>query len=190
VGNGSELYMTTIANRHAPQENLNADQDISNILQAANIAYARVDANCIIRHVDGDVAGILGLNSNDNLIGSAVTDMFGDYKLEDPDSGTVFTAAEVEALVVESLAASEAHRTSVHMTTLDGRRVRVNSWYNGLEGCTLVIRDITVSSRYRNLFEIAMTAADAGFWSMDFKSGKFTYSASVTRRLSSRGDNS
>jgi len=110
--------------------------------------------------------------------------MFGEYKIEDPIDGIVFTSEQVENLIVESLNEPEAHRTSVVLTTLDGRRVRVNTWYDGLNGCTLVIRDITISSRYRNLFEIAMNAADAGFWSMDFKSGKFTYSASVTRRLS------
>ena len=170
--------------KQTPLDQNTANRDISNILQAANIAYARVDANRTIQYVEGDVARILGIGANENLIGTAFTELFGDYKIEDPIAGTVFTSKQVEDLVLESLSASESHRTSVVITTLDGRRVRVNSWYNGLEGCTLVIRDITVSSRYRNLFEIAMNAADAGFWSMDFKTGKFTYSASVTRRLS------
>jgi len=176
--------MTSLAREDMQHEGFSADPNISNILLAANIAYARVDANRIIQHVDGDAAGILGLTSNDNLIGSKLTDMFGEYKIEDPIDGIVFTSEQVESLIVESLNEPEPHRTSVVLTTLDGRRVRVNTWYDGLNGCTLVIRDITVSSRYRNLFEIAMNAADAGFWSMDFKSGKFTYSDSVTRRLS------
>jgi len=176
--------MTSLAREDMQHEGFSADPNISNILLAANIAYAHVDANRIIQHVDGDAAGILGLTSNDNLIGSKLTDMFGEYKIEDPIDGIVFTSEQVENLIVESLNEPEAHRTSVVLTTLDGRRVRVNTWYDGLNGCTLVIRDITISSRYRNLFEIAMNAADAGFWSMDFKSGKFTYSASVTRRLS------
>jgi len=176
--------MTSLAREDMQHEGFSADPNISNILLAANIAYAHVDANRIIQHVDGDAAGILGLTSNDNLIGSKLTDMFGEYKIEDPIDGIVFTSEQVESLIVESLNEPEPHRTSVVLTTLDGRRVRVNTWYDGLNGCTLVIRDITVSSRYRNLFEIAMNAADAGFWSMDFKSGKFTYSDSVTRRLS------
>jgi len=184
VGIRNYADMMTLAKNQMQHETLSASPDTSNILRAENIAYARVDANRIIQHVDGDAAGILGLRSNDNLVGAAYTDFLGDYKIEDPISGTVFTAKQIEDLVIESLSSYEAHRTSVVITTLDGRRVRVNTWYNGLEGCTLVIRDITVSSRYRNLFEIAMTAADAGFWSMDFKTGKFTYSASVTRRLS------
>ena len=176
--------MTTLAHKHTEIDFQSEARDIPNILKAANIAYANVDANRIIRHIDGDVAGIMGIGLNDNLIGSVFTDMFKDYKVEDPMSGTAFTAKQVEDLFVESLSAKEPHRTSVVITTLDGRRVRVNTWYNGTNGCTLVIRDISVSSRYRNLFEIAMNAADAGFWSMDFKSGKFTYSSSVARRLS------
>jgi len=157
---------------------------MSNILKAADIAYAAVDSNHIIQRVEGDIASILGIETNEGLVGSKLTDMFQNYKIEDPVSGTVFTSKQVEESAIESLSASEPHRTSVVITTAEGRRVLANTWFDGLKGCTLVIRDITVSNRYRNLFEIAMTAADAGFWSMDFKTGKFTYSASVTRRLS------
>jgi len=176
--------VTPLARTDGQSMDPHTDTNTSNLLQAANIAYARVDANRIIQHVDGDIAGILGLSSNENLIGTVVTEMFREYKIEDPNAGRVFTSEDAEALVVESLNRTEAHRTSVVITTLDGRRVRVNMWYDGLKSCTIVLRDITTSNRYRNLFEIAMNAADAGFWSMDFKTGKFTYSASVTRRLS------
>jgi len=129
--------MTSLAREDMQHEGFSADPNISNILLAANIAYARVDANHIIQHVDGDAAGILGLTSNDNLIGSKLTDMFGEYKIEDPIDGIVFTSEQVENLIVESLNEPEPHRTSVVLTTLDGRRVRVNTWYDGLNGCTM-----------------------------------------------------
>ena len=43
--------------------------------------------------------------------------------------------------------------------------------------------DMSEDRRRIRLLEMAMDAADAGFWSVDFETGKFTYSDSVTRRL-------
>ena len=160
------------------------EQDVSNILNAADMAYVRVGKDRIIKHVEGDVAGILGLGSNDNLTGAIVTEILGAFRIEDPSSGKHIEPKEVATIIDQSIQTDDPHRLTVVATTLDGRRVRVNTWFEGDEGCTIVVRDITTDSRYRNLFEIAMTAANAGFWSMDFKSGGFTYSASVTSRLS------
>jgi len=158
--------------------------DVRKILNAANIAYASVDANRIIQNIEGDVASILGVDSNESLIGSAVIDVLENFRIEDPVSGAIFTPQQIAPLIDTSLSSDAAHRTSVLLTTLDGRRVRVNNWYDGAAGCTMVLRDITVDSRHRNLFEIAMTAAKAGFWSLDLKTNVFTHSASLTRHLS------
>lgn len=158
-------------------------RDVSNILSAADMAFARIDKNRIVQYVEGNVAGILGLGTNDNLIGSVATEMLGAFRIEDPVSGALIRPKEIVAMTEQSMRSDDPHRTTAVLTTLDGRRVRLNSWYEGDEGYTVVVRDITTDSQYRNLFEIAMTAANAGFWSMDFKSGKFTYSASVTSRL-------
>jgi len=160
-----------------------ASQEIYNILNAANMAYVRVGKEKIVKDVQGDVAGILGLGKNENLIGINVTETLGAFKLEDPTSGTKINSKDMAALIDRSMQSEEPHRTAVVVTTLDGRRVRVNSWYEGNDGYTIVVRDITASNRYRNLFEVAMTAADAGFWSLDFKTAKFTYSDSVMSRL-------
>ncbi|MEP3653922.1 MAG: ATP-binding protein [Litorimonas sp.] len=160
-----------------------APRDVSNILSAADMAFARIDKNQIIQYVEGNVAGILGLGSNDNLIGSVATEMLGAFRIEDPVSGALIKPKEIAEITEQSLRSKDPHRTTAVLTTLDGRRVRLNCWYEGNDGYTIVVRDISTDSQYRNLFEIAMTAANAGFWSMDFKSGKFTYSTSVTSRL-------
>ena len=160
-----------------------APRDVSNILSAADMAFARIDKNQIIQYVEGNVAGILGLGTNDNLIGSVATEMLGAFRIEDPVSGALIKPKEIAEVTEQSLRSKDPHRTTAVLTTLDGRRVRLNCWYEGNDGYTIVVRDITTDSQYRNLFEIAMTAANAGFWSMDFKSGKFTYSTSVTSRL-------
>ena len=160
-----------------------SDTDLPNVLKAADLAYAHVDARLVIRHIQGNLASILGVGTNEKLNGSELHEVLGAFRVENPETGASIAPREVVALIEKSMASENAHRTAVVLTTLDGRRVSVNVWYEGQEGCTFVVRDITTESQYRNLFEIAMSAADAGFWSMDFKTGRFTFSASVTSRL-------
>ena len=160
-----------------------SEQDVSNILNAADMAFARVDKDLVIRHIEGDMARILGLGSNENITGSLLTKLLNEFHVDGPNPGTVIKPEQIAALAEQAMQAGAPQRVSQVITTSNGRRVRVNTWYEGNEGCTIVVRDISKASRYRDLFEIAMTAADAGFWSMDFKSGKFTYSASVMVRL-------
>ena len=175
--------MKALKIRQSGDRRLGADNAVENILRAANIAYAAIDDQRIIRHTSGDVAGVLGLGTNDQLIGSVLTEILGAFRLEDPVTGSEMTPKEVAQYVDSSFASGAVHRKTILVTTLDGRRVRVNTWFDGSDGCTVVVRDVTKESRYRSLFEIAMGAANAGFWSMDLKTGTFTFSASVTKRL-------
>jgi len=81
-------------------------------LNAANIAYASVDANRIIQNIEGDVASILGVDSNESLIGSAVIDVLENFRIEDPVSGAIFTPQQIAPLIDTSLSSDAAHRTS------------------------------------------------------------------------------
>lgn len=164
---------------------LNAyERDVANILNAAEMAYARVDQDFIFRHVQGNVSEILGLKPTHNLIGTNIIDLLTEFQVENPKTRLAVASAEAANLFKQSAKADKSHREGVVLITSDGRRVRVNMWHESGGDSTLVVRDITTSNRYRNLFEIAMTAANAGFWSMDFKSGNFIYSDSVMNRLS------
>jgi len=175
--------MPSLTFRSRKQRSARPDQDVSNILNAEDMAYASVNKDLIVQSVDGDISTILGLGAYKNLIGTSVTDLLGEFMMEDPVSGAPIESGQMVELIQQSLKSDKPHRTTVLVTTSDGRRVRVNSWHEGREGYVVVVRDITTGSRYRNLFEIAMTAANAGFWSLDFNSGKFIYSDSVTSRL-------
>ena len=175
--------MPSLTFRSRKQRSARPDQDVSNILNAEDMAYATVNKDLIVQSVDGDISTILGLGAYKNLIGTSVTDLLGEFMMEDPVSGAPIESGQMVELIQQSLKSDKPHRTTVLVTTSDGRRVRVNSWHEGREGYVVVVRDITTGSRYRNLFEIAMTAANAGFWSLDFNSGKFIYSDSVTSRL-------
>jgi len=175
--------MGTLSLRSKKTVSRDSGIDLLNVLRAADLAYAHVDARLVIRHIQGNLATILGVGTNDKLNGSELYDVLGAFRIEISETGALITPKEAVSLIERSMAAENAHRTMVVLTTLDGRRVSVNVWYEGQNGCTIVVRDVTTDSQYRNLFEIAMTAADAGFWSMDFKTGRFTFSSSVTSRL-------
>jgi len=181
--NSDGIEMSAPKPRRITDEAEPLDQDVSNILNAEDMAYARINKNLVVQSVAGDVGGILGLGWTESLIGAALTDLLSDFRMEDPESGMPIEVEQMVLLIQRSLQSNTPHRTTVLATTSDGRRVRVNSWHEGRESYVVVVRDITTSSRYRNLFEIAMTAANAGFWSMDFKSGRFIYSDSFTSRL-------
>lgn len=175
--------MKALKIRQTGDRRLGAEAAAANILRAANIAYATVDDQCVIRHTEGDVAGILGLGTNEQLTESILTEILGAFKLKDPVSGFEMKPKDVAEFIGESFASGKSHRRTVIATTLDGRRVRAHTWFDGSNGCTVVLRDVTKESQYRDLFEIAMGAANAGFWSLDLKTKKFTYSPWVTKYL-------
>lgn len=157
--------------------------DVPNILNAGNLAYAWIDQEQIIRHAQGDIHRILGLEEDFNLVGAHFSDVLKGFRVEDPVAKTELKSDVIFDMISTSLRSEETRRLTVMMTTLDGRRVRANCWFDGEGVCTFVIRDVTTNVKYRDLFEISMEAANAGFWSMDFKTGKFTYSDSVVKRL-------
>lgn len=178
--------MTALFIKRDSERRQGARNAVPHILSAANMAYARVDRHQVIQQADGDVAGILGLGRNAELEGLSLDDVLHGFKIEDPGTRQPLSPKVVSEMIAASLQSLEPHRKTVILTTLDGRRVRANSWYDGQGESTFVLRDISVDSQYRDLFEIAMGAANAGFWSMDFKTGQFTYSASVMSRLTDR----
>lgn len=175
--------MTALALERDDIRHMNMPEIIPNILNAADMAYAFIDKNLIIRHAYGDIAGILGLGEDVYLEGSDLIDLLEGFRLENSETHLELNKKTVSSLMNQSMQSSKPHRTTVRITTPEGRRVRANCWYDGRGNCTLIVRDTTTAASYRNSFEIAMEAANAGFWSIDFKTGKFTYSASVTNRL-------
>jgi len=76
------------------------------------------------------------------------------------------------------------HKHRFTAITPGGRHIRLNFVISSHSDTMLVTaRDRSDYSRYRRLFDTSMNTANAGFWSIDFTSGKFTYSDSVLKRL-------
>jgi len=90
---------------------------------------------------------------------------------------TIFKAAEAGH-------APPKHKLIAVTTT--GRNISLNCFVISPDFMLLSARDVTAHNRYNRLFDISMQAANAGFWSVDFRTGKFTYSESVLERLTEK----
>ena len=65
----------------------------------------------------------------------------------------------------------------------NNRQIEVNSICQASDYIIVTARDMTDYHRYRQLFDVSMAAATAGFWSFNFLTQQFTYSESVLARL-------
>jgi signal transduction histidine kinase/CheY-like chemotaxis protein len=169
---------------------LTPDQTLKNVLDAAEVAFADVCSDFVVHRTEGDVFKILGMDIDVKSAPVTLHDILDKFTVEEPNSGQGVSTELALSLFSASMAKAEPHRTDLVLTTQDGRRANVSTWYSGASAgqaptATMVVRDVSEQTRYRDLFDIAMGAANAGFWSMDFRTRKTTYSDSVAMRLTS-----
>lgn len=153
------------------------------IAKAEDLAYFGFDQDLRIEIASENFAKIIGFSKSDDVVGMLMDDVFSEVKFNRGETDQSFFKDELKNLIAESFSAGEAHRTTVLVTTKDGRHVRLNTWYTADGNMLATVRDVTDERRHRDLLEMSMDAANAGFWSMSFETGKFTYSDSVLKRL-------
>jgi len=174
----------TARDNHSPAEETIAGTSLENLLaNAEGLGFIIVDDEHIILSASSRFYKIMGLDADVNITGLKIDDVLDTLELKDAEEKMSFPASALPGLISKSFAERKPHRTTLLATTKDGRRIRVNAWYTGDGRMIATVRDISEYRRYRDLFEMAMKAANAGFWSMSFDTGKFTYSDSVTARL-------
>ena len=100
---------------------------------------------------------------------------------------TTLTDQEVfdffEILFLKAQSNESRQKNRLIATTPNGRYIRLTSLVIGPDKMLVTARDVTAHSQYRRLFDTSMQVAGAGFWSINFTTGKFTYSDSVLDRL-------
>ena len=162
---------------------LSGDVTADCLSKAENLGYAKTSADLVIDYVSPDFYKVIGAAPELNLVGQRLDQVLGKVELSDVETNEKISIAAHLARIAESQVASEARRTSVIHTALDGRQIRLNTWYAQSGELITTARDVSEERRQISLLEMAMDSAEAGFWSMNFHTGKFTYSDSVTRRL-------
>ena len=153
------------------------------IANAEGLGYIVFDQHGNVGDVSDNFAQIVGFESSMKLMGVSADDILSKLKMLTTDDNKLLVPEMFPDLVKRSFDTLQAHKKSVLVTTTDGRRIRVNWWFAGNGLMLATVKDVSDERRYRDLLEMAMEAADAGFWSMSFETGKFTYSESVINRL-------
>jgi len=163
-----------------------ADDFVTNpmLANAEGLGFVIVDETHAIISANAFFYEIMGLPTTPVTEGHNIEQVLDILDMKDAEGEASFSSEALLGLIQTSFNSEQEHRTTFMATTRDGRHIRLNAWYTGTGRMLATIRDITDSHRHRNLIDIAMDAANAGFWSMSFNTGKFTYSDSVLRRLS------
>jgi len=161
----------------------NNDVTAESLSKAESLGYAKINAELIIEYVSPYFYKVMRAEPTFDLVGQSLSQVLSNVELNDIDTSAKLSLTGLLARIAKSQATNNEQRTSVLHTTLNGHQIRLNSWCTASGDIIATARDVSEERRRISLLEMAMDAADAGFWSMNFETGKFTYSDSVSRRL-------
>ena len=167
----------------ASKHKMSSDLMVEGLSKAENIGYAKINADLVIEHVNPSFYRIVGVDPSSDLTGQELSHVLKNAKLNDVDTNAQVSLSSLFERISKTEATNNEQRTTVLLTSQDGRLIRLNCWHINSGVLIATARDVTEERHRISLLEMAMDAADAGFWSMNFETGKFTFSESVTRRL-------
>ncbi len=164
----------------------NSGRDVSaeGLSKAEHLGYARITSDLVIDFVSPYFYEVMGADFSLDLTGKRLDQVLDKVELLDVDTTSRLNLLTLLTRIAESQATKNDQRTTALHTTLNGRQIRINTWINPTGELIVTARDVSEERRRIKLLEIAMDSANAGFWSMNFENGEFTYSDSVTQRLS------
>ncbi len=151
--------------------------------QVERLGVAYVGADKTILDADPNFNEIMGIPSDLKVVGLKLDDALKLLKLSDISKDEPFDPALIPQLVDASLSSDKSHSTEMLARTIDGRRIHINSWYNGKGEFISIVRDVSKDLRQKQLLEMAMESANAGYWSLNYLTGKYTYSRSLLNRF-------
>ena len=154
------------------------------IFQGGDTGMVYIGQEGRVRQADPDYKRIMGFPEDMDLIGMSIEDAFQIKGMIDPETGESVDPRLVPRFVQTILQSGENRTSKRQIRTMDGRRVHMHSWFNGKGELLSLVKDISEDQRQRQLLEMAVDSANAGYWSVNFITGKFTFSQSVLSRLS------
>jgi len=165
------------------QAALNNEIDLNSILaDAEDIGFAVIGSDRRILSVNHIFRDILSLPEDSNTIGKEFSVIIKGLKFKNEDEKASFFTHTGTGPSNNA----QAEKLTTTTKTKDGRHINLTLWHATTGQTIATIRDITEHQRHKDLFEISLRAANAGFWSMNFQDGKFSYSESVMERLTSQ----
>lgn len=91
--------------------------------------------------------------------------------------------SEFARLIIKSLQEKKRGRIDFSASTQSGKIIQFKNLITEHGRAIFCVRDVSEERRYKQLLDISMDAADAGFWSVKFDTGEYEYSATVRKRL-------
>jgi len=159
---------------------ISSDSDLNSILaDAEDIGFAVIGPDRKIQSVNKIFRNILSISPETVIIGKKIDTIIMALKFKNDDEKASFFASPV----LDSTYTPQEQKLTTQTTTKNGQHLNVTVWHTKTGQTIATLRDITENQRHRDLFEISLRAANAGFWSMSFLDGKFSYSESVLERL-------
>jgi len=174
---------TIIPNSGNKADNIITAESLS---KAEGLGYAKINTDLIIDYISPHFYTVMGAEPSLDLVGQRLDQVLDKIGLSDVDTGAKLSLASLLGRISETQATRNEQPTAVMTTTLDGRQIRMSTWCTVTGDLITTARDVSDERRKISLLEMAMDAAEAGFWSLSFKTGKFTYSDSVTQRLNDK----
>jgi len=174
--------MSTQPSMVEPDREHHTDNSLAtSLVNAEGLAYIKISRDMVINCVSPNFGDVIGTPNNTDFVGQPLSQFLEDMGFNNPETDEIIDVADIPKLIKSRQATGEAQRRTMLATTLDGRRMRLNTWYSQNGDLVTTIRDVSEERRQINLLEMAMVSANAGFWSMRFATGKFRYSDSVLR---------
>jgi len=157
-----------------------ANTELESVLaEAEDIGFAFIDENGGILSINPLFKDILSLSDDKITPGKNINIIFSHLKFSDEEE----KVALIDKLSPSEILTLPQPQEKTIIATKAGRYVNINVLHSDGRPSLITVSDITDIQRDKDLFEIALTAANAGIWSMSFEDGKFSYSQSVLERL-------
>jgi len=172
--------MSALKTQSSVIETRQANTELESVLaEAENIGFAFIDENGDILSINSLFKDMLSLPDDDLKQGQNINIILPCLKFNDEDEKAGF----LDRLLSKDVLIASQPQEKTPILTKDGRYININVRHSNMRPSLITINDITEFQRHKDLFEIALTAANAGIWSMSFEDGKFSYSQSVLERL-------
>ena len=158
------------------------------LVSATSCACIVTDTSGVVTQTFGDFDTITGLSGDTEVVGQHVHTLMAlldEFTLTASDGSEIPLGDESRDVVDGLLRSGATMRMEGSATRVtDGGTTQVEVFLPG-DGTVLVaIRDISAIAHDRAMLQYALRTASAGYWSMDLRSGAFSFSDTVNARLS------
>ncbi len=150
---------------------------------AESVGYFYVNADNKIRAINQTFLDILKFPEDVDVIGMDIIEALARFELSDAEEDNSIGADFLPKLIEKGRASNNQKWIKTLARTNDGRHIQIKSWFTEDGEFISGVRDITESKKQKRLLDMAMKAANAGYWSLNYTTGKYTYSQSLLDRL-------